>query len=264
MPFRLSLKVDRPALPAAELLSGVRELLLAGCTYYTGVQQVIPVAASSETTFTRLYQPLRKPGEPAPTTYVLGLESSPMRAERELYRLGSWLREQPELLAELHADSEDPKALVFGTRPATVDEETWRHWQERIGTYLEAFGHTISDLDFANPVAADDPSAVLEALRYYSSADAKDPSERQQRLASEREQATKHLLDRLDPVRRKLIEPVLSKAQRYGGLREDALADVGLAWPLIRQLLSELGSRLKLAGAIADPQDVYWLQAAEI
>ncbi|HEY9294437.1 MAG TPA: PEP/pyruvate-binding domain-containing protein [Microlunatus sp.] len=254
---------DRSTLSAEELLTGVRELLLAGCRYYTGVQQVIPVAASSETAFTRMYKPLRKPGEPEPTTYVLGLESSPMRAERELYRLGSWLKDQPELLAALSADG-DPRELVFGTRPDSIPQDSWQQWQERIGTYLEAFGHTISDLDFANPVAADDPSAVLETLRYYAGPDAKDPSERQRRLAAAREQATTQLLERLDPVRRKMIEPVLRKAQQYGGLREDALADVGLAWPLIRSLLAELGGRLQAADALADPQDVYWLYAAEL
>ncbi|QDP97040.1 phosphoenolpyruvate synthase [Microlunatus elymi] len=253
---------DRTQLTAAELLAGVRALLLAGCRYYTGVQQVIPVAAMSETTFTKLYRTLRRPGDPEPTTYVLGLESSPMRAERELYRLARWCVDQPELLAVLGSD--DPHRVVFGDRPDSVPDQVWWQWQERIGTYLQAFGHTISDLDFANPVAADEPSAVIETLRYYTRDGAADPTERQRRLATERERASKQLLDRLDPVRRRLVEPVLRKAQEYGGLREDALADVGLAWPLIRSLLAELGGRLRDAGVIEGPDDVYWLTAAHL
>ena len=207
--------------------------------------------------------------DPPATTFVLGLESSPMRAERELYALGRWCREHPALLKAIDDRPSDQPAieLVRGAAPDDVDHDVWQQWRQRIGSYLDTFGHTITDLDFSNPVAADDPAAVLETIKFYATDDRpqaeSDPGARQHRLATEREQATQALLGRIGPARR-AIGPVLAKAQHFGGLREDALADVGLAWPLIRQLLTELGSRLTAAGALADPQDVYWLQAAEI
>ena len=43
------------ALSPAELMAGVVELLDAGTEYYTAVQTIIPVAASSEVIFTRFY-----------------------------------------------------------------------------------------------------------------------------------------------------------------------------------------------------------------
>ncbi len=46
--------------------------------------------------------------------------------------------------------------------------------------------------------------------------------------------------------------------------REDALADVGLAWPQLRRMLLELGRRLVDRGAIRRPEDVFWLHRAEI
>ena len=47
-------------------------------------------------------------------------------------------------------------------------------------------------------------------------------------------------------------------------MREDALADVGLAWPQMRRMLAELGGRLVAAGRITVPEDVYWLRPEEI
>src|SRR6185437_10483777 len=50
----------------------------------------------------------------------------------------------------------------------------------------------------------------------------------------------------------------------FAPLREDALADVGLGWPLLRRLLAELGRRLTTATAIERADDVYWLTADEL
>ena len=47
-------------------------------------------------------------------------------------------------------------------------------------------------------------------------------------------------------------------------MREDALADVGLAWPELRRMLAEVGRRLQRAGVINEPDDVFWLHRSEI
>ncbi|MEU7004063.1 PEP-utilizing enzyme [Nonomuraea sp. NPDC046570] len=47
-------------------------------------------------------------------------------------------------------------------------------------------------------------------------------------------------------------------------LREDALADVGLGWPVVRRALHEIGRRLVAAEAVADEDDVFWLRMDEL
>jgi pyruvate,water dikinase len=42
-------------------------------------------------------------------------------------------------------------------------------------------------------------------------------------------------------------------------LREDALADVGLGWPVVRHTLGEIGRRLVTCKIISTPDDVFWL-----
>lgn len=61
-------------------------------------------------------------------------------------------------------------------------------------------------------------------------------------------------------MRLRLVAPLLRAAQRYAPLREDGLADVGLGWPVLRRILREAGRRLAAAGAIAEPDHVFWLQ----
>ena len=84
----------RTACPNAALLDDAAALLDAGTTYYTAVQTIIPLAATSETTFTRFYERLvRRAGDPPAPTFLLGFDSAPIRAEQSLYDLAAWTRD---------------------------------------------------------------------------------------------------------------------------------------------------------------------------
>ena len=65
-------------------------------------------------------------------------------------------------------------------------------------------------------------------------------------------------------MRRALFDRLLSWAQALAPLREDALADVGLAWPRMRALLLELGRRLVARRDPERPEDVFWLHRSEL
>ena len=69
---------------------------------------------------------------------------------------------------------------------------------------------------------------------------------------------------RLGPRRRAAFLRLLRWAQNAAPIREDALADVGLAWPLLRRMLFELGRRLVGSAVIAEPADVFWLRHREL
>jgi pyruvate,water dikinase len=78
------------------------------------------------------------------------------------------------------------------------------------------------------------------------------------------EEATTAVLERLDPARRRLFGRLLRWAQDAAPVREDALADVGLAWPVMRRMLLELGRRLVEAEAVERAADVFWLRREEV
>ncbi|HSU35937.1 MAG TPA: PEP/pyruvate-binding domain-containing protein [Propionibacteriaceae bacterium] len=258
---------DRPVpdLPPAELMAGVVELLDAGTEYYTAVQTIIPVAASSEVIFTRFYRSLvQRAGDPPPEIFVLGGDSSPIRAEKSLWDLAAWTRTQPELMRWLLDHSAADAAVALGSDTPAGLADAWAEWAARLQAHLDTYGHAVYNLDFVNPVPADQPEPVIETLRFYLSGQGSDPRLRQEGLIARRDQATAQILPRLDPVRRRSFLRLLRWTQTAGPVREDALADVGLAWPMLRRLALELGRRLVHGGTLTAAEDVFWLTRSEI
>jgi pyruvate,water dikinase len=64
--------------------------------------------------------------------------------------------------------------------------------------------------------------------------------------------------------RRRSFLKNLERAQKYAPLREDGLADVGLSYPLLREMLRELGFRFTEGGMIERHDDVFWLTEDEV
>lgn len=250
---------DLGQVSSPELLAGVAELLRAGCRYYTYVQTIIPLSGTVELSWHALYRALVGVERAPVEVYLLGLDSMPVQAEKALWRLGQWVLADAALAAAVRDLDVDPLGIV----PEGVEPAVWQEWQGRFWAYLAEYGHTTYDLDFVNPVPADEPAPILQALRFVVTGVAVDPEARQARLAEDRERATAALLAALDPVRRRLVDKTLAWVRRVVPAREDALAAIGLAWPPMRRLLGELGSRLTAAGLIAEPGDVFWLTRAE-
>src|SRR5215217_4471518 len=256
-------------LAATKLLVGVRELLDAGTEYYTSVQTIIPLAASSEALFTAFYNRLvRREGDPPAQTFLLGFDSMPIRAEKSLYDLARWSREHPGLARALASiPSEQILDLLGAEGPPSgsgVDREVWHEWRSRFQAHLDRYGHTVYNLDFVNPVPADDPALLFDTLTFYLRGEGQNPHQRQRRTAARRGEATQAVLERLDAPRRNLFSSLLKWAQDVAPVREDALADVGLAWPVMRRMLLELGRHLTEAGAVEKPADVFWLRWDEL
>jgi phosphohistidine swiveling domain-containing protein len=255
-------------LPAARILGAVRELAEAAIDAYGAlVSGVIPAAWISEGLFTLVYRVLiRRRGDPLAPTYVMGFDSTPIRAEKSLYDLAAWARTRAGLAAYLGSTPAPELAARLGDDrpPAGVDADDWRAWQGRFRAHLQQYGHTIYNLDFASPVPADDPAPLLETLRLFLSGQGADPHARQQEAAARREEATQAMLGRLKGLRLKLFRRSLAPARRYAPLREDGLADVGLGYPLLRQMLREVGRRLAEGGMIQEPGDVFWLDQDQV
>jgi rifampicin phosphotransferase len=255
------------ALPASILLEGARELLDAGTEYYTSVQTIIPLAATSEILFTAFYDRLvRRGGDPPAQTFLLGFDSTPILAEKSLYDLGTWSREHSDLTRALAGTPSEQSLDLLNAQepPAGVDEGAWHEWRSRFQAHLDRYGHTVYNLDFVNPVPADDPAPLFDTLKFYLRGEGQNPHERQRRTAERREAATGEVLERLDTPRRNLFVRLLEWTQDVAPVREDALADVGLAWPVMRRMLLELGRRLFEAGAVDRPADVFWLSRDEV
>src|SRR5918998_2400007 len=185
-------------LPAAGLLAVARELLEAGAEYYTSVQTIIPLAASSEGLFTAFYDRLaRRQGDPPAQTFLLGFDSAPIRAEKSLYDLAAWSRGHPDLARALTGSSAEQilDLLRIEGPPPGTDEKVWSEWRARLRGPLGPLGNTVHQLDFVNPVPAEDPSPLLDTLKFYVRGEGQNPRERQAGAAERREEATRDVLE---------------------------------------------------------------------
>jgi len=258
---------DLATTPATELLAGAREIVKAAAGHYVSIQTgILPAANLGEAAFNYVYNHfIRRQSEPPALTFVLGFDSEPIQAEKSLYDLASWARTQAELSAYLARTRSKDIVVACESQSAPIaDAESWRGFTRRFAEHLNRFGHAIYDLDFAKSVPADDPAPLLETLKFFLHEPARSPHERQAAAALAREQATQAVLARLKGVRLRLFRFLVRTAQRYAPLREDALADVGLGWPLLRRMLGEVGRRMVAAGAIAERDDVYWVKSDEV
>ncbi|MCU1548272.1 MAG: phosphoenolpyruvate synthase [Arthrobacter sp.] len=254
-------------LSGRDLLEGVQSLLDAGTVYYTAVQSIIPIAATSEISFRMYYDKfVRRHGDPPAQTFLLGYDSEPIRSEKSLYALATWAQGMPDLAPAILGTPTTALAESqrTGSPPAGVDPGLWQQWHSRFQDHLGRFGHAVYNLDFVSPVPADDPSPLLETVKFYLRGQGNDPHERQRLSAARREDQTGRIITRLRRSRRVPFVRLLRWAQSAAPIREDALADVGLAWPLLRRMLLELGQRLVDSGVIAESADVFWLRHQEL
>jgi pyruvate,water dikinase len=257
---------DLAATPSPDLLTGASQIVDAAASYYICIQLVLGQPNLSEAFFTALYNRLikRKSDPPAPT-FLLGFDSAPIRAEKSLYDLAMWARGEAGLADYFAHTSGKEIAAAYEAQSAPIaNRESWGEFSRRFEEHLNRFGHAVYDLDFAKSVPADAPAALLDTLKYFVAGQGRSPYERQVAATAAREQAAASLLARLGWLRRRIFKRLLGWAQRSAPLREDALADVGLGWPVLRRILREMGRRLVAAGALAEPDEVFWLKWDEV
>jgi len=254
-------------LSAVELLDGVREIVRAAMYNLTAQMTWMGACAGSEMLFTRVYDRLvKRSGEPDATAFLMGYDSTPIRAEKSLYDLAAWCRADDALTA--HVLSTPPEQLVEQVKgdhaPADVAGDDWQAFQERFRVHVQQFGHIIYDLDFAKPLPLDSPAPMLGTIKLYLRGEGADPHERQGSLEAKRIQATEAVLSRVKGLKRWAFTKALRWAQSLAEIREDALADIGLGYPVLRRILRELGRRLVNVQAIKEPDAVFWLRQEEL
>ena len=258
-------------LSLADLWAGAQEVNAAAMSHLA-VLMVATTGASagSEMLFTRVYEKLiRRAGDPEATVFLMGYDSTPILAEKSLYDLAEWARTHPDLTdhilntptSDLTAHLPTPYSLLPTPYSLLPD---WPDFCERMQTHLDTFGHIIYDLDFAKGLPLDDPAPMLETIKMYLRGVGTNPHERQRSAAEKREQSAESTHVRLKGLRRWAFDKTLKMGQAMAQVRENAIADIGLGYPVLRALLRELGRRFVQAGVMGRAEDVFWLRADEV
>jgi phosphohistidine swiveling domain-containing protein len=256
------------ALSASDLLRGIREILNQAADHYTTLQSgLLPCAGISELLFTSFYNRfVRREADPQALNFLLGFDSTPMLAEKSLYDLARWCQGHPDLAETIQKIPAYQLASLLASLhiPAGVEKEIWLEFTKYFQYHLQQFGHSIYELDFSKPLPLDDPTPLLETMKFFLSGQGNNPYLRQQKASDQRNQAYQSTLARLKGIRRSIFQRLLTWAQRFAPLREDGLADIGLGWPLMRKMLLELGKRMVQKGTIDEAEDIFWLIEDEV
>jgi len=195
-------------------------------------------------------------------------------ASARLFRLAAQAAGKPTLRRAL-SDPAPPRDLA--ALDALGPEGRWLGIELR--RLLERAGHRCEkEAELLEPRWRDDPAVLLAVLggqvrAATDHAAGPDLAERETRLGRRARalaaRVTRHLakgsrLERLLPVRRLAFRALLREARRYAPYREN-LKDAGLrALHRVRAALLEAGARLVARGRLDRPEDVFFLEVAEV
>jgi pyruvate,water dikinase len=176
----------------------------------------------------------------------------------DLWRLSRVARRSPEVAAilETEAAAAVPEALEAIPEGRSVLTEIDRH--------LAAFGHRTAAWGLSTPSFIEDPTPLIKMLKDYAGQpDSASPAHELERQANERDAAVAEARERLQGYPAPIVarfEAQLEAAQMGLLLTEDHGFYID-AWALslVRELLSEMGTRLVAEGVIDDREDVLML-----
>jgi pyruvate,water dikinase len=132
--------------------------------------------------------------------------------------------------------------------------------------FLDRHGyHAPIQGELAVPSWRADPSPVLSLAETYAKrGDDEDPAATQRRRRAEREAAEQALLARVPKTAAPLVRRLLRAVQAVVPLREIARMQFLQYYDVARAAATKLGDDLAAAGAIGDPDDVFYLTVDEL
>ncbi len=193
---------------------------------------------------------------------LAGFDNVILRFNRELWHLGDRAKELG--LEQLFLTIEDAEELLSKLE----ETEAGRKWLQEYRTFLNIHGWRCNRPEewLYNPSWIEKPSLGIPMIKQAMGKGGVFAVDKEfERLKAEREEAEKELLSRVPIEQREWFEKLMRCAQRSGVFSEDHnyyLDMVTMA--LGRRLTREMGKRFTKAGALDDPDDIYFLHPDEI
>ncbi len=176
-------------------------------------------------------------------------------------------------LAALAHEDRQTEAAVLGdevwdsTAPRLARTDQGRRFLADWDRFMAAHGqHCHSELEFFSPRWAETPDYVLGLLRgYLRSIERVNPLEKHRQLAEQRRRLMEQCRRKLrNPIKRWIFNWSLRQAQKWAGLRENSKNEASRLFAGFRRILLELGERLRQKGILAQREDIFFLEVAEV
>lgn len=259
--------IQPKTLSASELLNNATQLFDAASNYFTKIQLCLPAAMGSETMLRKFFnKAAERNGITDMSIFLVGFETASLKAEKSLYEIAMWVKQNSKFTQYI---IETPaKKIVSDIDSFTLFEsialEVFEEWKLKMQKHLAKYGSACYEYDFAISTPLEDPLPIIESIKTFVSGEGKNPFDRQKMATQKRQKATETMLNQISGPRKWLFKKLLSWAQQTGAMREDAIYYMGMAHPLVRQLLEEIALRLVHEQAIAQTENIYWLKKQEL
>lgn len=192
----------------------------------------------------------------ASTSYadlLAGYPNKSMEADARLWEACELIRTDPALAEQLAGRPALERLDLLGS--AAVPQELARRWRE----VVQEYGHRVFDLDLYMPTALEDPLSLAATLKACVEGEEGWPNpETMLDRALVRRQEREAELRR--SARGKALLPIVRRAQTFAAIRESRPFYLHMGWPLLRQAVLQIGSRLVERGCLAYANDVCFLQ----
>ncbi len=193
---------------------------------------------------------------------LAGFDNVILRFNRELWHLGDRAKELG--LGQLFLTTEDAEEVLSKLE----ETEAGRKWLQEYRAFLTVHGWRCNRAEewLDNPSWIEKPSLGIPLIKQAMATGGVFAVDREfERLKAEREEAEKELLSRVPIEQREWFEKLMRCAQRSGVFSEDHNYYLDMiTMALGRHLTKELGKRFAKAGALDDPDDIYFLHPDEI
>ncbi|QDP94985.1 hypothetical protein FOE78_02790 [Microlunatus elymi] len=249
---------DLDRLSDAELLDRVGELFGTAGRLSPSRFGAVPIGAAAEQVAALLLRPLV--GTPRAkrlrADLMADLDCVTSRANADLARLTRTVRDAPELLAAYR--EREPEEL--GERLA--GSESGRQLLLQVDRYLADYGYReLALLTVGQPSLRERPEVVHTLIKgQLERGDDQAPRDRAIRARAELAAEPGLIVGALRPVLGKLFDTARDRT----AFREDSDYQLAMVPSVARRLLLELGRRMVRRGALADPNDIAFLEPDEL
>jgi phosphohistidine swiveling domain-containing protein len=180
----------------------------------------------------------------------------------DLWRLAALAHEDKETEAALLRDS-DWNSIHRRLAAADHGRRFLAAWDRFMTTHGQ---HCHSELEFFSPRWSERPDYILGLLQgYLRTLDRANPLERQRQLAEKRQRLTEQCRQKLrSPIKRWIFTWSLRQTQNLTRNRENWKNEAVRLFAAFRRIFLELGGRLQEKGILADREDIFFLEVAEI
>ena len=249
---------DPAEAPDSELLLGMKSLTTAEAEYWLALRSVIGTAKITDGAFQRFLEAHAADEGFISGSFLSGFSSRTLDAERAMRAIAQGIRADRSL-RELAIVTPAPRLL-----DAIRGHPRGSEMGAAIEKYLHDYGRQVFNLDFVEPPLAEEPLPFAKRLQALVKDPGYDLETRQKQVAKMRRSALLQALKFFRGRKRfEFLRLYWTSRVNYPS-REEALFYMGRAWSVFRPWALELGRRLVEIGTLARPDDVFYLNSAEL